>query len=234
MLGRVCYGEKTGAERELFGDTAVLTAYTPRGKNLRCAWQAHRIAALFNKKRIQLAAFPQDYPYTEPFARCGIYAPDVTKLNLACAAKLTRCVLLQEGIMPERTNVSLISEKSSAEMRQAAFELARTVRYLSLCAPDAREIACVLRWQYGIAAKVLKQGETQRTDLTVLFDGTDGCEYPVLPLAEKDLKVSYRLRCGAEDCTDTQLLAALTQAGAIQSRDLCVERVIFPAKANFS
>lgn len=234
MLGRVCYGEKAGVEKALFGDTAVLTAYMPCGKNVRCAWQAHRIAALFKKERVCLAAFPQDYPYTEPFARRGIHAPDVTKLNLACAPAITRCVLLQEGMIPERANVSLIAEKGSAEMRQAAFELARTVRYLSLCAPDAKAIACALRWQYGIAAKTLRQGEIPRTDLAVLFDRIDGFEYPVLPLAEKDLKVSYRLTCGAEDCTDAQLLAALTQAGAIQISDLCVEQVIFPTKVNFS
>lgn len=232
MLGWIRY-EETDApriERKLFGDTAVLAVRVPRRRGVRGVFAAHRAASLLTRQRVRFAAFPADYPYMDMFLRRGIAAADVTRLNLACAPQIALSALRQSGGSAENANVALMSEKVCGELHGAARSLARTVRYLTLQTPDAEALALALRREYGVAAKVLREGDAVRADLALSFDATgEGC----IALTDEHLETLYSAEIDGEICTDAPLLAALLSAGALQARDIRLERLILPAAANF-
>ena len=233
MIGWIRYEEADAPriERKRYGDTAaVLTVRVPRGTGLRALFAAHRSASLLAKQRVRLAAFPADYLYTDTFLRRGIAASNVTQLNLECAPQIALLALRQSGAAAENANVALVSEKARGELHSAAHSLARMVRYLTLRAPDADALAGALRREYGIAAKVLREGNAVRADLTLSFDvAGENC----IVLADKHLDASYSVVFGEEICTDAPLLAALLAVGALRARDIRLERLILPAAANF-
>ena len=232
MIGWIRYEEagEVRIERRRYGDTAVLAVRVPRGTGLRALFAAHRSASLFARRRVRLAAFPADYPYTETFARRGIAASDVTYLNLACAPQIALSALRQCGTAAGNANVALMSEKVCGEVHSAAHSLARTVRYLTLRTPDAETLARTLRLEYGVAAKVLREDDAPRADLALSFDvAREGC----LALGDVHLEASYSAALDGEICTDAPLLAALLSTGALRAQDIRLERLILPAAANF-
>ena len=232
MIGWIRYEEAGQAriERRRYGDTAVLFVRVPQGTGPRALFAMHRAASLLTKQRVRLAAFPADYPYTNIFLRKGIAAPDVTRLNLACAPQIALSALQQSGAAAENANVALVSEKTCGEVHSAAHSLARTVRYLTLRTPDAEALAHALRREYGVAAKVLHEGDTVCTDLALSFDAAEeGC----LVLTDERLEVSYSAVLDGEICTDAPLLTALLSVGALRAQDIRLERLILPAAANF-
>lgn len=232
MIGWVRYGKagEVRIERRRYGDTAVLTACVPQGTGVRAFFAARRTASLLARQRVRTAAFPADYPYTDIFLRRGIALPDVTQLNVACAAQIALLALRQRGIAAGNATVALVSEKMCRALHDTAHSLARTVRYLTLRAPDAETFALALRREYGIAAKVLREDDAVHADLALSFDAVkDGC----LALSDERLEASYSAVVDGERCTDASLLAALLSAGALQARDIRLERLILPAAANF-
>ena len=232
MVGWIRY-EETGApriERRRYGDTAVLAVRVPRGTGVRAFLAAHRLASLLARQRVRLAAFPADYTYTDIFLRRGVAPPDVTRLNIACAAQIALSALRQSGGSAENANVALVSEKACRALHDTAHSLARTVRYLTLRTPDAEALALALRREYGIAAKVLRENDAVRADLALSFDAVkDGC----LALSDEHLEVSYSAVLDGRRCTDAPLLAALLSVGALRVQDIRLERLILPEAANF-
>lgn len=233
MIGWIRY-EEAGAprmERRRFGDTAVLAVRVPRGRGVRGALAAYRASSLLARQRVRLAAFPADYSYTDAFLRRGIAASDVTRLSRVLAPEIALLALRQRGIAAENANAALLSKAPSEEVRSAARSLARAVRYLTLQTPDADALARALRLEYGVAAKVLREGDAVRADLALSFDAAgEGC----LALGDAHLEASYSAALGEERCTDAPLLAALLSAGALRARDIRLEHLILPAAANFS
>lgn len=233
MLGWIRYEEDgmPRIERRRYGDTAVLTARVPRGAGLRAAFAARRSASLLARQRVRLAAFPADFPYTDTFARRGIAASDVTRLNLECAPQIALLALRQSGAAAENANVALVSEKVCGELHSAAHLLARTVRYLTLRTPDGETLARALRLEYGVAAKVLREDNTVRADLALSFDtAVDGC----VALGDERLEALYSAMLDGQRCTDAPLLAALLSAGALRAQDIRLERLILPETGKLS
>lgn len=232
MIGWIRYEEAGQAriERRRLGDTAVLAVRVPRGTGLRALFAAHRAASLLARQRVRLAAFPTDYPYTNIFLRRGIAAPDVTLLNLACAPQIALLALRRGDAAAKNANVALVSKRVCRELHTAAHSLARTVRYLTLRTPDAEMLAHALRLEYGVAAKVLRESDAVRADLALSFDvAGKGC----ITLPDKHLEASYSVVLDGEICTDAPLLAALLSVGTLRAQDIRLERLIFPATANF-
>ena len=232
MIGWIRY-EEAGVpriERRRYGDATALAVRVPRGTGLRAWFAARRSASFLARQRVRLAAFPTDYPYMDTFLRRGIAASDVTRLNLACAPQIALSALRQRGAAAENANVALVSRLPSGELHGAAHSLARTVRYLTLRTPDAEALARTLRREYGVAAKVLREGDVLRADLALSFDAAgEGC----LALMDRHLEASYSAVFDGEICTDAPLLAALLSVGALRARDIRLERLILPAAANF-
>lgn len=233
MIGWIRY-EETGApriERKRYGGTAVLIMRVPRGTGLRALFAAHRSASFFARQRVRLAAFPVDYSHTGIFLRRGIASPDVTQLNLACAPQIAVLALRQSGAAADNANVALVSEKTCGELHSAAHSLARAVRYLTLWTPDGEALARALQQEYGIAAKVLREGDALRANLALSFDAA---KKQCIALADECLKASYSALLDGQRCTDAPLLAALLAVGALRAQDIRLERLILPAAANFS
>ena len=232
MLGWIQY-EKMGEariERRWFGDTAVLAVRVPRGKGLRSLFAAHRAAQLMARRRVRLAAFPAGYPYTDTFLHREITPSNITQLHLGCASQIALSALRQRGIAAENANVALISGKMCRELHGTAHSLARTVRYLTLRTPDADALAHVLRREYGIAAKVLRESDAIRADLALSFDAArEGC----IALSDAHLETTYSSVLDGETCTDAPLLAALLSTGALRTQDIRLEHLILHPTANF-
>lgn len=222
MLGLLVYAENgaKGAARSLFGDTAILTAFVPRGKGLRSAHLARRAAKLFARRRIRLAAFPEDYPYRTVFTARGVMEADEAALRRACADKIILCALKRQGAAPQRAAVALFARARSAALDQAVCALASRVRYLTLCVPDSESLCERLRRQYGAAARMCKAGEPVCCDLRVSYDGADAAS--ALDLCAADAVIDYALRTGAElpKGGGRSLLAALLQSGALRPEDI--------------
>ena len=227
MIGWIRYEEADAqhAERRQYGTAAVLVVRVPQGTGLRAAFAARRAASLLAKQHVRLAAFPVDYPYTDTFLRRGIVSPEVTRLNLVCAPQIALLALRQSGRAAENANVALVSEKVCSEVHSAAHSLARTVRYLTLRTPDADALALTLRREYGVAAKVLREGDAVRADLALSFDAAgEGC----IALGDVSLEASYSALLGEKICTDAPLLAALLSVGALRTQDIRLEHLILP------
>lgn len=236
MLGWIRYegAEKCGAERVMFGSAAVLILDVPCGKSLRSARSARRAARFLVRNRVRLAVFPSGYPYADVFLRHGIARPDTAALYRACAAKITRCVLRQNGISPKTAEVALLAKNPSPALQKAAHALSGSVRYLTLCVPGREALARELRWMHGIAVRLPHAGEPTSAVLAVSFDGARTASCPLIPLADERLTVSLHAQIDGKTCTDPALLAALLAADALKADDICVEQVIFPPIPNFS
>lgn len=236
MLGWVHYeeAEKCGAERVMLGSASVLILGVPRGESRRCALLARRAARFFARCGVRLAALPTDYPYAAAFSRRGIAQSDTSALYRACAAEIARCALCQCGISPQTASVALLSQKPSAALQNAAHALCPCVRYLTLCVPNGEELARELRWRYGIAVRLVHEGEELSTALALSFDGAPAASCPCIPLADGRLSVSLQAQIGGKECADSALLAALYAADALKTDDICVEQVIFPPIPNFA
>lgn len=233
MLGWICYGEGERERLRLSG-AAVLRVFVPRGKGSRCALSARRAARFFARSGVKLAALPPDYPYAAAFARRGIALSDTVTLYRACAAKIAQCALRQCGISPQTASVALLAQKPSAALAHAAHALCPCVRYLTLCVPDGERIARDLRWQYGVAVRLVREGEELSASLAVSFDGAPAARCPCLPLADGRLSVSLQAQIGGAEYTDLPLLAALYAADALTADEIRVQRVIFPPLPNFA
>lgn len=233
MLGLVCYrdaGEKNGM-RTLLG-ARFSAAFAARGKGPGAYLSARRAAKYFKKRRVRQAVFPRDYPYRELFARLGISAPDERPLRQVKAAEIIRCAMQKRALHPERARLALVSPVPSAALEAAAAALARDVRYLTLCVPDAERIARALRWDCGASVSVA-DAAALRADLTAVFGGEgEGLRAPVLPVESGALAAVYAAEAvkNAGEWDENELLCALYAAAALRAEEISVKDVIFPAK----
>lgn len=232
MFGWIRY-EEAGmprTERVMLSGTAALCVRVPRGTGLRALFAARRAAALLAKRRVRLAVFPEDYPCPDAFLHRGIRPPDAAQLHRTCAVQIALYVLRERGVAAENATVALASERVCGELHAAAHTLVRTVRYLTLRTPDADTLALTLRREYGVAPRIVREGETLRADAALSFDtAAEGC----IDLSDS-CPALYSAELDGSACTDTALLAALLAAGALKAEQIRLERLIFPAAANFS
>ena len=227
MLGWICCGEGE-KERLRLGGAAVLRVFVPCGKGSRCALSARCAARFFARSGVRLAALPPDYPYAAAFVRRGIAASDTSGLYRACAARIVLCALKSCGISPRTAAVALLADSLSPALVRAAHELCPCVRHLTLCVPEGEKLARALRWEYGIAVHLPREGERLCADVAVSFDGEGTADCPLLPLADRRMEAAFCLQIGGETYRDPALLAALLAADAIKTEKISVERVIFP------
>ena len=224
MLGLVSYrdaGEKNGA-RTLCG-VRFCAVYIARGEGMAARLSARRAAKYLKWHRVRYAVFPKDYPCKSAFARLGIAPPPEQPLRMAKAAEIVRCAMAQRGLRPE-----------CAPLEAAARELARDVRYLSLCTPGQERIARSLRWDCGASVYEVQRGEQLVSDLAVCFDDVPPPFGAVLPLAEALLKVEYgaaEIEDAAPDWDQNQLICALYAALVRRADEIWVKDVKFPPKA---
>ena len=235
MLGLVSYrdaGEKNGA-RTLCG-VRFCAVYIARGEGMAARLSARRAAKYLKWRRVRQAVFPKDYPHTDIFARFGILPPSDRALRQAKAAEIVRCAMAQRGLRPECARVALLSTVPSAALEAAARELARDVRYLSLCTPGQERIARSLRWDCGASVYEVQRGDHLASDLAVCFDDVPPPFGAVLPLAKASLEVEYGTETvagAARGCDENQLICALYAALVRRADEIWVKDVKFPPKA---
>ena len=102
------------------------------------------------------------------------------------------------------------------------------MRHLTLCVPEGERLARALRWEYGIAVHLPREGERLCADVAVSFDGERTADCPLLPLADRRMEAAFCLQIDGTAYRDPALLAALLAADAIKTEKISVERVIFP------
>lgn len=235
MLGLVSYrdaGEKNGA-RTLCG-VRFCAVYIARGEGMAARLSARRAAKYLKWHRVRYAVFPKDYPCKSAFARFGILPPSDWALRQAKAAEIVRCAMAQRGLRPECARIALLSAAPSAALEAAARELARDVRYLSLCTPGQDRIARSLRWDCGASVYEVQRGDHLASDLAVCFDDVAPPFGAVLPLAEALLKVEYgaaEIEDAAPDWDQNQLICALYAALVRRADEIWVKDVKFLPKA---
>lgn len=235
MLGLVAYrepGEKNGLRT--LGGVRFRAVYVERGGGLRAALSAKRAAKYLRKHRVRQAVFPPDFPMKEVFARRGVLPPDERALRGQMAAEIVRRAMAQLGLPPERTRLALAAARPSAALNAAALVLAREVRYLTLCTPEAERLSRIMRWDWGVSVCAAAAGTALCADLAVAFDDhAPLCRCPVLPLGDETLTVIYGAPALAEETVrwdGQQLLRALFAAGALKTGEICIEQVDFPAQ----
>ena len=180
---------------------------------------------------MRYAVFPKDYPCKSVFARLGIAPPPEQPLRMAKAAEIVRCAMAQRGLRPQCARIALLSAAPSAALEGAARELARDVRYLSLCTPGQERIARSLRWDCGASVYEVQRGEQLASDLAVCFDDVPPLFGAVLPLAEALLKVEYgaaEIEDAAPDWDQNQLICALYAALVRRADEIWVKDVKMP------
>lgn len=232
MLGLVSYrdaGEKNGA-RTLCG-VRFCAVYIARGEGMAARLSARRAAKYLKWHRVSYAVFPKDYPCKSVFARLGIVSPPEQPLRMTKAEEIVRCAMAQRGLRPECARIALLSTAPSAALEAAARELARDVRYLSLCTPGQERIARSLRWDCGASVYEVQRGEQLVSDLAVCFDDVPPPFGAVLPLAEVLLKVEYgaaEIENAAPDWDQNQLTCALYAALVRRADEIWVKDVKMP------
>ena len=180
---------------------------------------------------MRYAVFPKDYPCESVFARLGIVSPPEQPLRMTKAAEIVRCVMAQRGLRPECARIALLSAAPSAALEAAARELARDVRYLSLCTPGQERIARSLRWDCGASVYEVQRGDHLASDLAVCFDDVPPPFGAVLSLAEALLKVEYgaaEIEDAAPDWDQNQLICALYAALVRRADEIWVKDVKMP------
>ncbi len=233
MLGLVCYRDagETNGTRTLLG-ARFAAAYVARGEGPRAYLSACRAAKYLKKRRVRQAVFPRDYPYRTVFSRFGVLAPDERPLRQVKAAEIIRCAMAKRSLRADRARLALVSPVPSAALEAAAAALARDVRYLTLCVPNAARTARALRWDCGAGIAVAAEADLC-ADLAALFGGGErelAC--PVLPVESGALTVRYGAAAVkvATEWDENQLLCALYAASALRAEEIFVKDVIFPAK----
>ena len=119
----------------------------------------------------------------------------------------------------------------SAALEAAARELARDVRYLSLCTPGQERIARSLRWDCGASVHTLQTDERIAADLSVCFDDFPLPDGLVLPLGSGAVSVAYgteNLGDAAMIWNEDQLICALYASLARRADEIWVKDVKMP------
>ena len=234
VLGLVCYrdaGEKNSA-RTLCG-VRFGAVYVTRGEGLRAAFSAKRAANCLKKHGVHYAVFPKGYPYEEAFARSGVLPPLEQPLRMAKAAEIVRCAMTQLAPAPACARIALCASSQSTALEAAARELVRDVRYLTICAPNGKRLARMLRWDCGASVHPAEHGEKIAADLTVCFDEMCPADGAVLPLGSGALCIDYGAEGtgdAAEEWEENQLVCALYASLARRADEIWVKDVkLLPA-----
>lgn len=219
MLGWVEYrtGDADAAPVRVIGGGRFRVVRTARGEGIAPRLSAYLAARALCREGVRCAVFPPDYPYREAFARRGVLPPPLTPLYHATAAAIVRRWMKQSGA-PHGT-LAFAARSVSPELRRAVWELSASARHIALVPMRGAEtLACALRRERGVAARILAPDEAADGCLTVCFEPCGTFASP-LPLYAPALRVEYDAEAPAE------LLAALLRAGALDASALSVRAV---------
>lgn len=220
-----------GAREERLGEVRFFDVSIRRGDGMRSAWSARRAARTLQKRGIRQAVFPENFPFYERFARCGIRPADDLALRCAAASEIVRCAMRQRGIAPESATLALCAQQVTREVARAAEQLAGEIRYLKLCVPHGGwELSQHLRSRFGAAVPV--EDKVAEADVVLCFDTFRplSAEHAlVLPLADARLRIEYRLpkEYGGGAWDEVQLAAALFSSMALGAEQIEVAAVRF-------
>lgn len=186
MLGCVDYRAdgSPAAPTRVIGGVRFRAVYVRRGDGIAARLSARAAARALRRSGVRRAVFPPDYPHRALFALYGVLPPPLTPLCHALAAPLTRRYAARHGLDLHRAAVAFAARHVTPELRRAVWELSAEARYIVLRIPEGGEkLACSLRRERGVAARVAAPGEAASADLTVCFEprGTP-VEGMVLPL----------------------------------------------------
>lgn len=231
IFGLVEWQEKGhgAARQEWRGGVRFLVVEITRG-GVREALSLRRAARTLKKNGIRQAVFPAGFLYAKHFTRRGVQAVNVNALREATAAAVAQCVMAQRGIVPACATLALCAPRVTRAYAEAAWTLARTVRYIRLCTGSGgHELADGLRCVLGAAVTVAERPPECRSDMLLCFDGAEvsGMQGVVLPLCGRALRVEYEMDVDTGGCDPEQLLAARFAAGAVRADEIKVRNVVW-------
>jgi len=189
----------------------------PRG-GFFARFAARRAARSLGTKNIEKAIFVKEFPYTEIFAKYGVFSCDIRPLRMAVAPQLVRLLLEKDGVSAREAFVAVRSGRMSAEVKTLVTSLGGVVRYLALDAPDREALAEQLRFHHGV---VLREGESGAQLILSLLEG-ERCGGKVLALFDEALRISYACDAQWEGVETEELLAALLAEGGIATEKIAL------------
>lgn len=231
IFGLVEWRERgSGAARQEWrGGVRFLVVGITRG-GLRETFSLRRAARTLQKNGVRQAVFPAGFLYAEHFARRGVRAVNVNALRETAAAAIALCAMARRGIAPECASLALCAPHVTRAYAEAAWTLARTVRYIRLCTGSGgRGLADELRCVLGAAATLTEQPPVSGADMILCFGGVEvsGVQGVVLPLCGGRLRIEYEADGDVGGCDPEQLLAARLAAGAIRADAVRVRNVVW-------
>ncbi|MCI9121461.1 MAG: hypothetical protein HFG00_08055 [Oscillibacter sp.] len=184
-----------------------------------------------HRRGVSQVVLPEDFPYTEQLAPCGLRPVSTLSLRRALAADWVRSGLAEQGQPVAGARVAVAAAALTGEVVRTVTELCLRHRYVLLDLPYGGEELCrQLRREYGVSLLLgpskeqLEGAEAlvlfdRRQDLSLgnpvalrLFD--EEAELPPVPLSPS---LEEALPPGVNR---GQLLAALREAGAIRNEQI--------------
>ena len=252
MMGYIAYRDDArtwwAEERSLLG-LRLLAVTVPRGRRLLGKHCAARAARCLGRAGVRQAVFPEDFPWTELFARRGVAPVDTLPLHRRMAPLVVKQRLAQAGISPGSATVAAVGDNLTGEVAGILTELALQVRYLTVSMRYGAEEFChSLRREYGVS--VLQRptrAQLEEAQVLLLFAPREdlSCANPVvlhlygaggaLPRSGAAFGLPGKLQGMVEEnCRTDQLLSALLTAGILQNYQIPVREVDKAGKSYYN
>lgn len=155
MLGEITYSAEGDRELRpavcsLHGLSVLRVRVEPQGRWAR--YRVRRAARLLSRSGVRRVLTPEDFPYWEVLAQCGLRSVDPVPFLCAHAAPIAVASLRKRGCAPERSAVALRGVRVGQELAEAARELSGQVRDVCISAAGGGEqLRAELRCTYGLA-----------------------------------------------------------------------------------
>lgn len=185
------------------------------------------------KLGVTQAVLPEDFPYEQELARCGVRPVSTLPLRRALAADWVRWVLEKQGKGAAGVRVAVCAARLTGEVVRTVTELCLRHRYVLLDLPYGGEELCrQLRREYGVSLLLGPSKEQlEGSEALVLFDPRTDLmrkdpavltlydETQALPPVSLPPAVEAALPQGANR---SQMVAALREAGVLQPGQVAV------------
>lgn len=185
------------------------------------------------KHGVTQTVLPEEFPYGEQLAKCGLRPVSTLALRRALAADWVQAALAEQGLPVAGARVAVAASGLTGEVVRTVTELALRHRYVLLdLAYGGEELCRQLRREYGVSLVLGPSREQlEEAEAILLFDARNdlSCRNPAAlrlyderaPLPPLALPPVLEERL-PEGVNRGQMLAALREAGAIQAGQISI------------
>lgn len=180
---------------------------------------ARRAAKKLRSEKVRKAVFEKGFPFTDIFAKYGIFPPAVYPLRRAAVRQIVSAALKMQGVLPQEAFLAVRAENAGEETEAVLLALAPCVRALALDAPGEESAAARLLFRCGLALRKNCFG----ADLALSLLKGDMCAEGLLALYDEKLCIGYDVP--EEWVFESEaFLAALLENEAIRGEEIAVLR----------